>query len=204
MDYITECNLALLKCEKSKLFLKNQRGLYGDTLSLGIGIDKTKKVWIFPCFDIQTRELFGAEYRTSQMILIKEKRIKGCTGLTKEPGTSARLCTINNVMKPEKLIITEGFIDAYTLWQILNEQERTTTEVCTPSNGVGTIKALLGTIPVNKYSKIIFFLDSDDAGEQARDNIRKAFKANYAFKKIECNCCKDINQYYLTHNRKAV
>ena len=204
MDYIIECNLALLECEKSKTFLKNQRGLYGETLTLGIGIDKIKKVWIFPCFDLQTGELFGAEYRTSYMIFTKDKRDKGNEGLSKAPGTSARLCTINNIKKADTLIIVEGFIDAFTLWQMLNEQERMKTKICTPSNGVGTIKNLLDTIPINKYSQIIFFLDSDEAGEQAREDIKKLFKANYSFKKISCSCCKDVSQSYLTHYRKAV
>jgi 5S rRNA maturation endonuclease (ribonuclease M5) len=202
MDYIIQCAIDLSECEKSKEFLKKHRGLYGDTLKLGMGIDKLNKRWIFPCFDIQTNELFGAEYRTSIMMMTKDKRPKEHKGLSKAPGTSARLCLINNVESPEILIITEGFIDAYTLFQILHESETEDeyiTEIGTPSNGVGTIKNLLDAIPINKYKKIVFWLDEDDAGENVREYIRKNFKANYAFKRISCRCCNDINEFALKH-----
>lgn len=222
-DYISQCALELNSCETSKAFLKKQRGFYGDTLRLGFGIDKQNKRWVLPAIDIQTGELFGAEYRTSYMMMPKDKRPANHNGLFKAEGTGSRLCLINHVggagyeinngiitdIPPvnidKTLIITEGFLDAYTLWQILWEEgqgQELCTEIATPSNGVGTIKNLLHTIPTGNYKKIIIWLDSDHAGDEARNAIEKLAKFDFSFKTVDCKCCKDINEWYLKHIRK--
>ncbi len=224
-DYILDCVLELQEDEKAQEFLKTYRGLYGETLKLGMGIDKKNKRWVFPAYDIQTGELFGAEYRTSYMIMPKELRPAGHKGLFKAESTDSRLCLINRAggkgfevlpagevrdLEPasfsKNLIITEGFIDAYTLWQILLEEnngQELCTEIATPSNGVSTIKNLLNTISVANYKRIILWLDNDEAGEQARQDIKRLAKFNYSVKKMECSCCKDINEWYLKHNKEA-
>lgn len=173
IEYITKCSIELSEDEKSKEFLKKHRGLYGATLGLGIGIDKKNKRWVFPAIDFDFK-LIGAEYRSSHFIITKDK----------------------------SLIIIEGFIDAYTLWQYLKEQgQHNDYEIATPINGVGTIPNLLDKIPVSKYKDIIFWLDNDEAGNNTLAQIKEKTKFNFKINRLTCQCCKDFNQWYLKHER---
>lgn len=214
-DYILDCCMELLNDSTSKAFLKKHRGIKEGTIKLGMGINKQNKCWVFPAIDFNTGELFGAEYRTSYMIMPKELRPKGHKGLSKAPGTDSRLCSvftsgityengqrIDLTQGSKKLLICEGFIDSYTIFQYLIEAGETYTyDIATPSNGVGTIKNLLNTIPVQKYSEIMFWLDNDDAGDQARQDIKKLASFDFVFKKVDCACCKDVNEWYMKHIR---
>lgn len=203
LEYITKCEIELSKDEQSKTFLKKHRGLYGETLGLGIGIDKQNKRWVFPAIGFDFK-LIGAEYRTSYFIMTKDKRPKDCQrGLFKAKGTVADLCLINQASSKDKsLIIIEGFIDGYTLWQYLKEQgQENDYEIATPTNGVGTIPNLLHKIPIENYKDIIFWLDNDKAGNDALTQIKEKAEFNYSINKPPCQCCKDFNQWYLKHER---
>lgn len=203
LEYITKCELELIEDEQSKAFLKKHRGLYGETLGLGIGIDKENKRWVFPAIDFDFK-LIGAEYRTSYFIMTKDKRPQNCPkGLFKAKGTAADLCLINQASRKDKtLIIIEGFIDGYTLWQYLREQrQQDDYEIATPTNGVGTIPNLLDRIPVANYKDVIFWLDNDEAGNNALAQIKEKAKFNYKVNRLTCQCCKDFNEWYLKHER---
>lgn len=190
-EYIVKCADELSKDEKSKTFLERKRGLRGETLQLGLGIDKKNKRWVFPAFSFES-ELVGAEYRPPDL---------SKNGLKKATGTKSDLCLVNNTSEPnKKLIITEGFVDAYTFWQYFFEKnEHFFYEIATPSNGVGTIAGLLNKIKPAEYSNIIFYLDNDKAGQSSLANIHKLAKFNYSYKFNDCSCCKDFNEYYLRH-----
>lgn len=214
-DYLLDCVIELQNDKQAQDFIRKHRGLEGGTLEL-FGIDKKNKRWVFPAFDINTGEFFGAEYRTNYMIMPKHLRPANHKGLTKAPGTTSKICSvfaagityengqrIDPLAGKKKLIVCEGFIDSYTLFQLLVEAgEAYTYDIATPSNGVGTIKGLLHTIP-QKYTEIIFWLDSDEAGDQARKDIKKLAKFDFFLKKNDCTCCKDINEWYMKHIKRS-
>lgn len=203
LEYITKCEIELSEDEQSKAFLKKHRGLYGETLLLGMGIDKVNKRWVFPAIGFDFK-LIGAEYRTSHFIMTKDKRPKDhAKGLFKAKGTVSDWSLINQASNKDKsLIIIEGFIDGYTLWQYLREQEQHNYyEIITPINGVGTIPGLLHKIPISNYKDIIFWLDNDEAGNNVLAQIKEKANFNYIVKKLSCRCCKDFNQWYLKHER---
>jgi len=191
MEYIYKCEYELMNDVKSQDFIFKKRGLTYDTCSfMGIGIDRNKKCWVFPIFNMDF-ELIGAEYRPGDL----SKK-----GLHKASGTYAELCPVNRIEDADSLVITEGFIDAYTLWQHFEESgESSKWQIMTPSNGVGTIKNLLSSIPTSKYKKVVFWIDNDEAGEQARQDIKKLANFDFYFKMVDCSCCKDINEWYLKH-----
>lgn len=203
LEYITKCSYELEQDEKSKEFIKKNRGLYGETLDLGIGIDKENKRWVFPAIGFDFK-LIGAEYRTSHFMMTKDKRPQDCQrGLFKAKGTASDLCLINQASNKDKsLIMVEGFIDGYTLWQYLKKQgQHNDYEIATPTNGVGTIPNLLDRIPVRNYKDIIFWLDNDEAGNNVLAQIKEKAKFNYKINRLSCQCCKDFNQWYLKHER---
>lgn len=204
LEYITKCEIELSQDEQSKAFLNKHRGLFGETLRLGIGIDKANKRWVFPAIGFDYK-LIGAEYRTSQMIMSKDKRPQSYKGgLFKAKGTPADLCLINQASNKDKsLIIIEGFIDGYTLWQYFREQgQQDNFEIATPTNGVGTIPNLLDKIPVGSYKDIIFWLDNDEAGNNVLTQIKEKAKFNFKINRLTCQCCKDFSEWYLKHERK--
>lgn len=204
IEYIAKCTYELENDEQAKAFLKKHRGLHSETaLELGIGIDKGNKRWVFPAMSMEFPfTLIGAEYRTSQMIMTKDKRPKNYKGgLFKAKGTPADLCLINQASNKNKsLIIIEGFVDGYTLWQYLKEQgQHNDYEIVTPTNGVGTIPNLLHRIPVANYKDIIFWLDNDEAGNNALAQIKEKAKFDYKINRLPCQCCKDFSEWYLKH-----
>ena len=158
---------------------------------------------MFPAIDFNFN-LIGAEYRTSHFMMTKDKRPQDCArGLFKAKGTASDLCLINQANNKNKsLIIIEGFIDGYTLWQYLWENgQNNDFEIATPTNGVGIIPNLLHKIPIENYKDIIFWLDNDEAGHNALAQIKEKAKFNYSINKLSCQCCKDFNQWYLKHER---
>ena len=203
MEYIAKCSDELEQDKKSKEFLYKNRGLCGETLGLGIGIDKKNKRWVFPAISFNF-DLIGAEYRTSYFIMTKDKRPKECkNGLFKAKGTPSDWSLINQASNKNKsLIVIEGFLDGYTLWQYLKEQgQHNDYEIVTPINGVGTIPNLLEKLPIKNYKDIIFWLDNDTAGNNVLMQIKEKANFNYVVKRLPCQCCKDFNEWYLKHER---
>jgi len=193
MDYIFKCEYELLNDVKAQNFMLKNRGITYETCSfMGIGIDRDKKCWVFPAFNPKF-QLIGAEYRPGDL---------SKNGLHKAARTYAELCPVNRVENAKNLIITEGFIDAYTLYQnLFKSGESSNWQVMTPSNGVNTLPNLIDKINPAKYDRIVFYLDNDDAGHNAIEQIKLKVKFNFEVKFNTCECCKDFNDYYLKHIR---
>lgn len=194
MEYALKCEYELMNNQKAQDYIFKKRGLTYETCSfMGIGIDRDKKCWVFPAFN-PDYELIGAEYRPGDL----SKK-----GLHKAAGTYAELCPVNCIEDAKNLIITEGFIDAYTLWQHFNESgESSDWQIMTPSNGVNTLPNLVNRIIPSKYDRIVFYLDDDEAGHSAIKQITEKVKFNFEIKFNTCQCCKDFNDIYLKHIRK--
>lgn len=98
------------------------------------------------------------------------------------------LCIIADNKDATKLVICEGFKDAYSFMQILkkknNLQQYT---ILTPSHGVNTIIGNLNALNFSRYTKCFLLLDNDEAGTKVTQEI----KAQYKFFKDARSILKD-------------
>lgn len=107
------------------------------------------------------------------------------------------LCIINDNVNASKLIICEGFKDAYCFLQIIKiKQQQQDFTILTPSHGVNSIIDALKDVNFTQYNKCFLLLDNDDAGSNTTNNIIEQY--NF-FKDVRhlLNGHKDVNELWL-------
>lgn len=191
--YLKNCNEELLNLfHKPLKDLEDIRGIKPKTVKqLKIGIDKDKLTWVFPTFEYTSgndRNLIGFEYRPLDF----SKK-----GLYREKGMPTGLAMINGC-KPETeaLIVVEGYLDGYALWQYLDKKGQSNYyHIVTPSNGVTALLRVISYIDYSRYKKFYLFIDNDEAGNNAAGEILNKYPM---FERITLKCgCKDFNEHYL-------
>ena len=102
------------------------------------------------------------------------------------------LCIINDNKDANKLIICEGFKDAYSMWQILESKgRRHEFTILTPAHGVDDIVNNLKDINFTRYKSCHLVLDNDAAGDRVTQQILQ-----------KCSFFKDERR--MLHGRKDV
>lgn len=105
------------------------------------------------------------------------------------------ICAIYGRADAENLFITEGFIDAYSLLELLKENKNLGEYlIATGSHGCKSILPGLAGIDLSMHKNCYLILDNDEAGDEATKDILQ----NYPFFKDKRNLlkgCKDINEY---------
>lgn len=199
--YLTQCMEELMNDRGALDYIYKNRGITEDTtIDMCIGFDRKNAHWVFPVWGLDNN-LFGFEYRPASLTYFKPKKEgdepQKCR---KEPGTSSILAQVNSYSdETEVLVIIEGFIDAYLLYQHLKEKKRLKGyHIVTPSNGVGTIK---GCIEKNlnllmKYKKKILYLDNDHKGRENTQKITNAWPGMFSEQEYKCSC-EDFGDHYL-------
>ena len=191
--YLKNCNHELLNIfHKSLKDLEDIRGIERKTVEqLKIGIDKEKLTWVFPTFEYTSgkdRNIIGFEYRPLDF---------SKQGLHREKGTPTGLAMINSCKaETEAIVVVEGYLDGYALWQYLNEKGQSNYyHIVTPSNGVAALPKVMPYIDYSRYKKFYLFIDNDEAGNNVAGEIIERYPM---FERIILNCgCKDFNEHYM-------
>ena len=185
------CNDYLLENEEllNSLYLK--RGINKETVyNMNIGFEPHLNKWVFPNYGYRTNagmEILGYELRPKDF----SKK-----GLCRSKGTPNNLSAVNRYTKDtEILCVVEGFLDAYSLWQHLNEHGQSSKyHIVTPTNGINSLPKHIDRIEFEKYKKHYLFVDNDEVSRPIADKIC----AKYPFENIRLTCgCKDFNEHYL-------
>lgn len=166
-DLIKQTNETLLESETLLEQLEKATGIKATTVkTCKLGFSLECQVFIFPCYD-KDGNLFGAEFRNFDF-----SKFSSGAKVLKAVGTVSTLCHVNFPENATKLIIGEGFKDAYNIVQHSSENDKSEEyQVVTPSNGVASIKKLLKDYETSKYEEVILCLDNDKAGRGATKNI---------------------------------
>lgn len=158
----------------------------------GIGYDsKPNMVSIgssitFPMFSLNHNEqLVGFELRE----LGTKKNIKHTLD-----SPSCICITWGSLIRVKHLVITEGFVDAYSLLELLKNRRPEDYLIATGSHGCKSILPSLSGIDFSRYENCYLILDNDDAGEQATRSILNEYSF-FKDKRSLLRGCKDINEY---------
>lgn len=209
LTYMSQCNNELLNNEKALNHILHKRGINKNTVDFcGIGIDKDLHKWVIPIFKYDKSEVIGFEYRPPLLPnAIKEKRTEAeqeaKKGISRKKGSLSGMAEINSKTgKTEVLAIVEGFLDGYTLFQYLLEQNQAEFyHVITPSNGISSLLKQIEVINFNNYKHIYLYIDTDEKSKPIADKILK----KYSFIEfVSLQCCKDFNEHYLKCLKKGV
>jgi len=193
-------------------YLRDKRGIGLEAVTgCGIGYDpehpKWGRVWVFPCFTIGkfTTQQFisGFEFRKVDFteFMDGEKKRGKCV---KQYGTPSELSYVNmnHVFNTNrnKLVVSEGFIDGYTIYQYYIEKKgvdetRDNYTIITPTCGVKGIYEYWNNYPeLKEYKEVIFYLDKDEAGDSCRE---KMLSINKDFKFVTFQDGYDFNKWYM-------
>jgi len=159
--------------------------------------DSERNRWVLPNFQYSTKDeqkIFSFEYRLGKF---SNKEIK------RAQNTPTGLIMINSyTSQTEALIMVEGLMDGYVLWQYLNERQQSAYyQIVTSSNGVATALQQVSEIEFDKYKKFYLYLDNDEAGNKATAPILQQYPM---FEVMKTNCqCKDFNEHYLKCIKKV-
>lgn len=155
------------------------RGITFDTaVACFIGYDPSKG-WIFPCIDYETKKCVGYEIRHKLFQHFKFKNGKE-TKCYKADNTPSCLCWIYEAWNNKKCIVNEGFVDGYFQYQFQHEKAQkyrgefaqVDCSIITSSCGVKHIPELVEQAKLwNDFEEIIFCLDNDDAGRDAKEKL---------------------------------
>ena len=192
--YIDKCNHELLNSPKNLGFLFCRRGIGKYTVEFcKLGLDKANNRWVFPSYKYSCdniNELYGIEYRPLNL---------NSKGIYREAGMQTCMAMINNYDADKKaLMLVEGYLDGYAMVEYLSKiGQLQYYHIITPSNGVHNVVKLFSeiTYAFNNYQKIFAYLDSDKAGIQKMEQIKKQYPF-VATKIMNCGC-KDFNEHYL-------
>lgn len=200
--YQCECADNLLNHQKSLDYLYKTRGINKDTVEFtGMGIDLKLRKWVFPTFkySITTKtHLIGFEYRNPDFDHNKPKKEIRRYKYQKD-GVAYSMLTglaMINAYTPniKILVIVEGYIDGYLLWQFLEaENQAKYYHIITSSNGVGSLLKQLSAVNFSAYQKFYLYIDNDKAGNE---NAQKILE-RYPFFERFIRDCKDFGEWYL-------
>ena len=112
----------------------------------------------------------------------------------------------NKAPKTKTIYITEGEIDALTVYQCLKEQSGSGYEhlhpavVSVPNGAGGASRAIADNLKfLNSYDKIVIAFDNDDAGQKATDEVCRLIGSKAHVAKL--GTFKDANEMYLAGRR---
>lgn len=186
IDYSNYCykvwNDTIMHDEFYEFYAKKLYELRGITFPTAvacfIGYDPSKG-WIFPCIDYETKKCVGYEIRHKLFQHFKFKNGKK-TKCYKADNTPSCLCWIYEAWDNKKCIINEGFVDSYFQYQYQYEKAQkfkgelaqVDCNILTSSCGVKHIPELVEQAKLwNDFDEIIFCLDNDDAGRDAKEKL---------------------------------
>ena len=168
-----------------------KRGITKKTVEfMNIGFSWQDAKWVFPNYGYRTdggMNILGYELRPRDF----SKK-----GICRSKGSPNNLSEVNSYSKDtEILCIVEGLLDAYTLWQYLNEKGQSFKyHIVTPTNGINSLPKYIDRIDFPKYKKCYLFVDNDEVSRPIADKIC----SKYPFENISLSCgCKDFNEHYL-------
>lgn len=107
----------------------------------------------------------------------------------------ACLCLVYGRTNADNLFVTEGFIDAYSLLELLGDKaDKHNDLITTGSHGCKSILPSLSNIDFSSYRNCYIILDNDEAGEEATRSIISEYPF-FKDKRSLLRGCKDINEY---------
>ena len=185
-DYTDYCykvwNDTIMHDEFYEFYAKKLYELRGITFSTAvacfIGYDPSKG-WIFPVIRYKDKKCVGYEIRHKLFQHFKFKNGKE-TKCYKADNTPSCLCWIYEAWDRKKCIINEGFVDSYFQYQYQYEKAQkfksefaqVDCSILTSSCGVKHIPELVEQAKLwNDFDEIIFCLDNDDAGRDAKEKL---------------------------------
>lgn len=105
------------------------------------------------------------------------------------------LCAVYGKINAKNLIITEGFIDAYSLLELLKKRKDVDEyRIATGSHGCKSILPSLLGVNLDVYENCYLILDNDKAGDEATQSILQDYPF-FKDKRSLLKGCKDINEY---------
>jgi hypothetical protein len=185
-DYTDYCykvwNDTIMHDEFYEFYAKKLYELRGITFPTAvacfIGYDPNKG-WIFPCIRYKDKKCVGYEIRHKLFQHFKFKNGEE-TKCYKADNTPSCLCWIYEAWDNKKCIINEGFVDSYFQYQYQYEKAQkfkgelaqVDCNILTSSCGVKHIPKLVEQAKLwNDFDEIIFCLDNDDAGRDAKEKL---------------------------------
>lgn len=155
----------------------------------GIGYDSSPSMLrmgtsvTFPMWSVKHNTLVGFELRQ----VCAEKIIKHT------PQAPSCLCCVHRWPWAKRLIICEGFKDAYNLLEMVWSQ-KDEINIYTPANGVGDIFHNIQTLQLGDFDKFYLLLDNDSAGDKATQKIIDKYPFFVDMRGI-LGGCKDVSEY---------
>jgi len=187
----------LLKLDKFKKeefsnMLYEKRGITFDTAEdVGLGFCFGTWNWAIPSFKYSSSDdlpvVTGFEFRPFDFSkdVTKSSEFKSCLSMINAYGRETEI-----------LVIVEGYLDGYSLFQYLREcNQEQFYHIVTPSNGAQSLLKQISVINFDKYKKWYLFLDNDDVGNDVAAQVLDKYPF---FEQMKLNCgCKDFNEHYL-------
>ena len=206
VDYSEDCINA------TKIFYNGCHQYFADKLYKARGITLETAVccligflknvgWIFPVVRFSDGKFVGYEIREKNFgkFHFGGREMK----CYKAPHTPSCLSVVFQPFKPERVVITEGFIDGYKMYQYIVEKHGECRDlILTPSNGVGTIPELMkkAKLPVSD-DKVLFVLDNDEAGNKVVTKLQDMNKNYKFFGGLQDG--EDFDEYYERKKKSA-
>ena len=143
-----------------------------------IGYDENKG-WIYPIYRYPDFKCVGYEVRHKEFKTFDFNKSK----CYKAPNSQNCLSIVYRAFDNKKVVINEGFIDSFKMYQYLHEREQRKQKsefaqvpytILTPSNGVKTIPELVEKLKLwNDFDEILCVLDNDKAGNDTKKELEK-------------------------------
>lgn len=173
-------------------YLFNRQIMHKTIELCGIGYDDNPNMVsigssiTFPMFSINHNEqLVGFELRQ-----LGDKKI-----IKHTLDSPSCICAVYGKKYATNLFITEGFIDAYSLLELLGDKtDKHNDLIATGSHGCKSILPSLAGIDLSIYKNCYLILDNDEAGEEATKSILSEYPF-FKDKRSLLRGCKDINEY---------
>lgn len=183
--------------EQSRRWL-NEQGITNETIDEWmIGFDNNPSiVKIGPCVCFPMISL----YHDSKLVGFELRQISKEKIIRHTYDSPKCLCLISDNIKAAKLVICEGFKDAYCFMQIvtaIGQKEQFT--ILTPSHGVDSIIDCLSCIDFSRYKKHFLLLDNDDAGDRVTEQIIEKYNM-FEDCRVILHSYKDVNELWLNEH----
>lgn len=186
-------NQRLLSTKKALVSLFKKKGINPLTVAkVELGIDD-EGVWWFPNYKYSTGErldLVGFEFLPANLDESRWYRNKAMPSM---------LLAVNRyTQKTTSLVLVKDHIDAYTMWQYLNENSMAPYyQVVMPVNNLKTLTDCIGKIEFDKYKDFYLFLGNSEVARDVTDDIIIRYPE---FKNLHKPCsCASFNEYYLKY-----
>lgn len=140
---------------------------------------------VFPMFSLNHNE---------QLVGFELRQLHGGKVIKHTLDSPSCICAIYGKRSAKNLIITEGFIDAYSLLELLGEEKSDNYLIATGSHGCKSILPSLSGIDLTLYQNHYLLLDNDEAGSEATSKIIENYKF-FKDKRELLKDCKDVNEY---------